>query len=146
MTRKIFLLGVATIVIMLVATACLSDSEAEPDGEPPVDIQPSSDPILVVESEQLVTDILGVDRALLVMLSPDGSSMVYLNQTGSGVSSLELCLYTFSDAVTKCFSMPEGFLSVPYHFYWSPDSTKIAFTAYATTRILQITLFVMTIG
>jgi len=128
MTRKIFLLIVIAIAVMLVAIGCSSQSEIEPVDEPSVDIQPSSDPILVVESEQLVTDILGVDRALLAMLSPDGSSIAYLKQIGSGVSSLELCLYTFSDSSTNCHSLPEGYLSVPYQFYWSPDSTEIAFT------------------
>jgi hypothetical protein len=128
MTKNIFLLIGIAIVAMLAATGCSAQGEIDPVDEPSVDIQPASDPILVVESEQLITAILGVDRALLAMLSPDGSSIAYMKQIGSGVSSLELCLYTFSDTSTNCYSMPEGFLSVPYQFYWSPDSTEIAFT------------------
>ena len=75
MRSRIIVVSMLTFILVLILTACGSDSSPPPDGEEPApDIQPVEDPILVVESERLVTDIIGDERALRAMISPDRRS------------------------------------------------------------------------
>ncbi len=72
MRSRTIVVSLLTFILVFILAACGSDSSQAPDGDEPVpDIQPVEDPILVVESERLVTDIIGDERALRAMISPD---------------------------------------------------------------------------
>ncbi len=147
MRSRTIIVSMLTIILVIILAACGSDSSQPPDGdEPAPDFQPVEDPIVVVESERLVTDLLGDEHALRAMISPDGSAIAWIKQTGSGGdTTLELCAYTFADASSKCTPFPDSFLGLPYQLMWSPDSSQIAFTENPISSGLESDIWLFTV-
>ncbi|MFA9405639.1 MAG: hypothetical protein ACERKX_07455 [Anaerolineales bacterium] len=147
MRTRTIVVSMLTFILVLILTACGSDSSQPPDGEEPApDIQPVEDPILVVESERLVTDIIGDERALRAMISPDGSAIAWITQSGGGNdTTLELCVYTFTNAASQCTPFPESFLGLAYQLMWSPDSSQIAFTENPISEGLESDIWLFTV-
>ncbi len=147
MRSRTVVVSILTFILVIILAACGSDSSQAPDGDKPApDIQPVEDPILVVESERLVTDIIGDERALRAMISPDGSTIAWITQSGSGGdTTLELCAYTFANAVSQCLPFPDSFLGLPYQLMWSPDSSQIAFTENPISEGLESDIWLFTI-
>jgi Tol biopolymer transport system component len=89
----------------------------------------TTEALVTVESEQLVTDVVGETDVPLATISPDGTTIAWVQQTGRGRNKVaQLCLFTFVDAEKVCYEAPETYLGFPYVLAWSPDSTQIAFT------------------
>jgi hypothetical protein len=85
--------------------------------------------LVTVQSDRLLADVVDEASAPLGTVSPDGSTIAWVQQFKKDrVQHRQLCLYTFDSASKSCFEAPEAYLGFPYSLAWSPDSSQIAFT------------------
>ena len=126
MIRNFITLSTLALIIALALTACQAEQPVAPATEVPA-TEAESVPVKVV-AESPVRDVIGDDQAILPTLSPDGSAIAWVKESGS-ISKTQvgqLCLYVFADAQNLCHDKPEKFKSFPYQLAWSPDSAYIA--------------------
>jgi len=119
MYRSLAVLFTLILALVLVPTAIAQEPAYES----------TTGPLVTVETERSVREIVGEKSVPFATVAPDGSAIAYGKQTGRGRNKVaQLCLYTFADANQVCFEAPEAYIGPPYELAWSPDSAYIAFT------------------
>lgn len=92
-------------------------------------VELSANPLIRVDAEILVGDVLSDNNPALAALSSLGSQIVWPTTTGHLWNKEgELCIYTYEDAANPCYVGPETYEGYPNAFVWSPDDEYVAFT------------------
>ncbi len=92
-------------------------------------LEVATEPLIQVESETFIGDVISENDPALVTLSSSGAQMTWAQAVGRLWNREgELCIYTFDSAATDCFVAPDTYNDYPYAFFWSPGDDYVAFT------------------
>ena len=92
-------------------------------------VELAPNPLIAVDSEVFVGDVINQKNPALATLSSLGTQIAWPTSHGRLWNKEgELCIYTYEDAANPCYVAPEIYEGYPYAFAWSPDDAYVAFT------------------
>ena len=92
-------------------------------------VELAADPLIAVDSEVFVGDVIGQKNPALATISSLGTQIAWPTTIGRLWNKEgELCIYSYEDAANPCYVAPEIYEGYPYAFAWSPNDDYVAFT------------------
>ncbi len=112
-----------------VADAAATEVTTEEAANEEVTIEAVADPLITVDSEVFVGDVLNDKLPALATVSSLGGHIAWPTTVGRLWNKEgELCLYSFEGANNDCYISPDIYEGYPYAFAWSPADEYVAFT------------------
>jgi hypothetical protein len=112
-----------------VADAAATEVAVEETANEEVTIEAVADPLITVNSEVFVGDVVNDKLPTLATVSSLGGHIAWPTTIGHFWNKEgELCLYSFEGANNDCYISPEIYEGYPYAFAWSPADEYVAFT------------------